>query len=889
MNQKINAVFSATTTAFTSAVSRIGSTVDKVAGDFDRSAKAMQQSINNTANKVNESAEKISGGLQAVGGAFTPLSVGFAALGAAGVKAYTEIEGASKTFQTKLGLSGKELEQYESKMKNVAKTGVGSFEEVSNAMVSVTNNMKNLKPDELESITETAMQLANVMDVEVAEVTRSAGTLMTQFGMDGEKAMDLITKGYQSGLDFSGEYLDSLNEYSVHFKTMGFSAEDMFNIMINGAQEGAWNLDKIGDAIKEANIRMKDGSKGTDDAFKALGLNAEQMGSDFAAGGDKAQAAFTAVMAGLSQVTNEQERNELGVALFGTQYEDLEKDVVASFGNIENSLGDYNGAAQELVENNKTFTQEMQGAWNSIALAIQPIGEAIANLISRALPPIISFVQQVSEKFQSLSPTMQNVVLAFGGIVAIIPIIVGALAGLLAFVPLITGGFTTLTAIVPLVTGVFVKLVSAFKLVGTAFNALRVLLVANPFGAIILAITVLVPLIISNWDTIKEYLIKVWDFISVSAEKIWSSISSALSVIWEGIKKVASVVFDGLKLYFTTIFNVYKTIITTVFDGIKLYFTTIFNVYKTLFTTVFDFIKTYITTVFNVYKTIITTVWDAISKGLSVTWNAIKTTAQTVFNALKTVITTIFNGIKTTITTIWDAISKGLTITFNAIKTSATTIWNALKTFFTTTVNAIKTTVENAFNTMKNTSINTFNLLKSGASTAFNAVKDAMTKPVEAAKDAIKKAIDAVKGFFSGLTLKFPKIQMPQLPKFTLTGDFSLNPPSVPKIGLKWFANGGIINGTKGGTVVGVGENHGTEAIVPLSNKAKMKPFAQAVSGMINQDSRGGNNGDGQTVIQNTFNINGNNLNAQEIANEVIKIQNEQARKAGVRNNGFII
>ena len=96
-----------------------------------------------------------------------------------------------------------------------------------------------------------------------------------------------------------------------------------------------------------------------------------------------------------------------------------------------------------------------------------------------------------------------------------------------------------------------------------------------------------------------------------------------------------------------------------------------------------------------------------------------------------------------------------------------------------------------------------------------------MTKPIETAKEAISKAIEAIKGFFNGLKLKFPKIEMPKLPKFSLTGKFSLNPPSVPKIGIEWFAKGGIMTnptafGVNGNNLM-VGGEAGREAILPLN------------------------------------------------------------------------
>ncbi len=115
----------------------------------------------------------------------------------------------------------------------------------------------------------------------------------------------------------------------------------------------------------------------------------------------------------------------------------------------------------------------------------------------------------------------------------------------------------------------------------------------------------------------------------------------------------------------------------------------------------------------------------------------------------------------------------------------------------------------------------------------FNNMKVAMTKPINAAKESIHNAIEAIKGFFSRMRLKFPRIERPKLPRFTLTGKFSLKPPSVPKVGIKWFAKGGVLDGATifgamGNKLLGGGEA-GKEAITPLEGR-HMYPLADAIA-----------------------------------------------------------
>ena len=94
-----------------------------------------------------------------------------------------------------------------------------------------------------------------------------------------------MRRGRRGGLDKNGDLLDSINEYSVHFKSLGLDVEDMFNSLQNGAAAGTFSVDKLGDTIKEFGIRAKDGSDSTKEAFKTLGLDVDATSAAFAAGG----------------------------------------------------------------------------------------------------------------------------------------------------------------------------------------------------------------------------------------------------------------------------------------------------------------------------------------------------------------------------------------------------------------------------------------------------------------------------------------------------------------------------------------------------------------------------------------------------------------------------
>lgn len=179
-------------------------------------------------------------------------------------------------------------------------------------------------------------------------------------------------------------------------------------------------------------------------------------------------------------------------------------------------------------------------------------------------------------------------------------------------------------------------------------------------------------------------------------------------------------------------------------------------------------------------------------------WDKIKAVAIQVKNAVVKAFNDLVNRVKAD---------------FNLLKTIVTVIWNAIKT----KVTQVATSVKNAV-------ISAFNGLKARVSAIFNAVKTAITSPIQKAVSLVRAAFNKIKSILSG------KISLPhiKLPHFKINGSFSLNPPSVPSIGVDWYKNGAIF--TKP-TIAGLAEA-GPEGIVPLDILwKKLDAIAAAASG----------------------------------------------------------
>lgn len=327
----------------------------------------------------------------------------FAAIGSAalavGTKAVTGAVGfdqAMNQFAASTGIAESELSDYENTLKDIYTNNYGdSFEDVADAMAAVTQQMGDLDQASLQNITESAFTLRDTFGYDINESVRAANTMMTQFGIEGDKAMGLIATGAQNGLDFSGELLDSISEYSVQFAKVGLDADDMFKIMEKGAETGAFNLDKVGDAIKEMSIRVVDGSATTQEGFSAIGLNADEMAAKFAAGGDSAKEAFDQTIQALADMDDPLAQSQAGVALFGTMWEDLGPEVVTQLANIEDGAYATSDSMEELKDiKYDDLGSMMESLGRSVETLLLPLGEALIPLIQQIIEEILPVIEE---------------------------------------------------------------------------------------------------------------------------------------------------------------------------------------------------------------------------------------------------------------------------------------------------------------------------------------------------------------------------------------------------------------------------------------------------------------------------------------------------------------
>lgn len=418
----------------------------------------------------------------AVGGAVGGIAV---ATGKAVVEAGKYLADLGNEYNTAInqlsaatGATGDELDALGESVKNIYAQGLGDdFADVADGLAA-TQQASDLTGEALERATAAGFNLRDVFDYDVSESARAASALMKNFGIDAEEAYGLIAVGAQNGADKNGDLLDTLNEYSPQFAALGLSADQFIGTLVEGADAGLFSIDKVGDAVKEFNIRAKDGSDTSREAFESLGLNADKMFAAFAAGGDTAEAAFFDTVEALNSMDDPLARNAAGVALFGTQFEDLEAGVLPVLASIETAA--YDGAAA-LQQINDVKYNDLGSAFEAIKrsaeVSLLPMASMIANTLT-ALAPILretfeAIAPVITETLNACMPFVQQFLMGMGqALQTVLPMVSQLAAGLLPLLSQLISAFlpplmSLLNAIMPILSPLLGLLQPIASVLGT--------------------------------------------------------------------------------------------------------------------------------------------------------------------------------------------------------------------------------------------------------------------------------------------------------------------------------------------------------------------------------------------------------------------------------------
>lgn len=326
-------------------------------------------------------------------GGVATLTGAVAGIGVAAFSAASDFDAATKKMQSQMGTSDEIAKGYGDTLKNIFANNFGdSIDDVADSITKVNQAFERIggveSNQELQQATEAAIALRDTFDAEVNETTSAAVTLMQNFGISATEAFDLVAYGFQNGLDGSGDFLDSIGEYSTQFSNGGATAEQFFSVLQTGLQGGMLGTDKAADAFKEFGIRIQDGSSLTADGLKRLGLNSGEIMKGLSDGSLEVVDVFQQVIGALNNTDDPLVRAQAGVALLGTQYEDLGDSAVLALDASGISLQKVAGSINSLNAQYNTIPAFFEGLRRRALVAIEPIGGALLSVFNAVLPSI---------------------------------------------------------------------------------------------------------------------------------------------------------------------------------------------------------------------------------------------------------------------------------------------------------------------------------------------------------------------------------------------------------------------------------------------------------------------------------------------------------------------
>ena len=775
-------------------------------------------------------------------------------LGEKAKDAFTETQDATVKASTYFGETGKAAEQTASVIKDVYGEGVGdSMDTVSNAVITVKENLQDLDQTELTNLTEQGIKLEELYGIDMNETLRGVNSLMVNFGMSAQEAMDYIVSGTQNGLDKTNELGDNISEYAGKFSQAGYSAQEYFQLLQNGLEGGAYNLDKVNDAINEVTTRLADGtiadslSKINEETGQVeagtggWGEEVENVFKQWQQGGATQKQVIDAIVKDIQNTENQQDKLNKAALAFGTMGEDGNTRFIESLTSVGQTYDEVSGSAQNMFDSSATESQKFEASMRQLEQSLIPLGEALMNLANQIIPPLASGIQKIGEFFGSLPEPVQNFVIILGALIA-------------AF-----------TALAPAIMAV------AFAVTDLNVPLLPIIAIIAGVAAAIAGIIA----IVKNWGAITEWFGNLWQTVKDKCSAIWDAICTFFtetipaawdalvakfqgaaewwSGLWSQIGQFFSGIWTGICTFFTqTIPQAWQSVVAW-FQGIPEWWSGIWQQVHDFFVNIWTMmmqnpvISGIVTTIQTLWQNAVTTlqgIWTGLQQIASGAWELIKNTilgpvlllidlvtgnftqlkedaqniwsniqqaASTIWSGIKQVVSSLAQGLVTHVVTLITGFKDTLGNLWEMAKQAASTAWNNIKQAVVTAATNLKNSAVQAVTNLKNSVSQAWNNMKSAASQAWQNIKNSV---VQTATNLKNSAVQAFQNLVSGIRNALSSLGNVVRNGFQSAISFIT---SLPSRALQWGAD--FINGIARGIRNAIGNV--TSAVSSVANKIR--------------------------------------------------------------------
>lgn len=785
--------------------------------EMDKFGSVQAQKIAAAGEKVSEVGEKI----ESAGKKVMPASVAMIGFGTVAAAKYAEVDKVMTLTNQTMGNTTEQAELLESAMAKAASNSTYGMNDAAEAALNFAR--AGLTAEEAAAALAPAMNLAAGEGGNLDTV--SAGLVATINGFhDSFDNASHYADVFAAACNNSALDVDSLSHamsvaapifsaagYSVNDAALymgvmannGIDADKAANSLKTGlarlvspAKEGAEMMEKLGISVTNADGTMKDSvtiQKELHDAFAQLS-ESEQIAAASAIFGKNQMAPW--------------------LALINTAPEDVNE--------LSDSLTNCAGTTDEMAQ---AMMSGFGGSIEQLKSSLDVLITMLGKTLSEFLVPIIQKISEFLNWLNSLDAGTRRIIVTIG-------LLVAAAGPVLIFIGKVTQGVGAVMQLAPKIVTAFGKVKGLITTLGGALKGLWATLMANPIVLIIAAIAALVAAFIYLWNNSEEFRqfwINLWETIKTAVTTAWEAITTFIVNAWNAIKSAAETIWNAISQFFSTTWESIRTGVETAWNAITEFFSTAWENIRTIAETIWNAIVTFFTTTWTNITTGVTTAWTNITTAISTALEAIKTAITTAWEAIKAAIASALSAIGSAVSSAWNTIKSNVTNAMNNIKSGVTNAWNSIKSTVSSVLSSIGSAISNGFNTAKNNVTN-----------ALNAIKNTMSNIWQGAVNIVSNAVSRLKSLVN-FSWSLPKLKLPHI---TISGHFSINPPSVPHFSISWYKkameNGMILNsptifGAAGGNLLGGGEA-GPEAVVGVDSLRSMIGEAVAAASGLGGD-----------------------------------------------------
>ena len=753
-------------------------TLEKIAAAGDKFEKA-GDSITNAGKQISVASAAVTG------------------LGVAAVKTAADFDSAMANVAAISGATGDDLQALRDKAREMGEKTKFSASEAADAMSYMA--MAGWKTGDMLSGIEGIMNLAAASGEDLATTSDIVTDALTAFGLTAEDSAHFadILAAASSNANTNVSMMGETFKYCAPVAgALGYSAEDvaeaiglMGNAGIKSTQAGTalrtmmtklqGELKLSGEALGEVTIQTAN----ADGSMRELSDILADCRTAFSKMSESEAAAAAETLVGKNAMSG-------FLALMNSAPGDIDK--------LRNAIENCDGSAEDMAA---IMQDNLNGQLTILKSQLEELAISFGEMLMPVIRKVVTAVQGFVDKLNNMDEAQRKTIITIGLVIAalgpflvILGTVISTVGKSMKAYASAAKGIKKLMVAVKSGTGIFGKL-------GAAIGG-----ISAPVLAIVAVIAVLVAAFTHLWKTndgFRENIIATWTQIKETVSNFCQGIVDRLNSLgfeFSSITEVLKAVWDG-----------FCNLLGPVFEGA-------FRFISDTLSTVLDVILNTVDFFIAVFSGDWEGAWEAVKNIFSSIWNGLVSWFTNILETIKGVLDVALGWIGTSWEQVWTNVKNFFTNIWNGIKDFISSTINSISTTISNVITGIKTTVNNVFSAIKTTISNIFNGIKDTATSVWNAIKTAITTPIENAKEKVREAINAIKGFFSGLKLELPHIK---LPHFSISGSFSLSPPSVPHINIDWYKSGGImagptIFGMNGSSLMAGGEA-GKEAILPLT------------------------------------------------------------------------